>query len=102
MGIKRFEIVCASFDLHVYENLTRDVNLSKRPRKSNSSFSMLTSNLKFQGNRLTILKNLGIEPNNILGIIVHILQLLKTYEAAIALIFIYNAYRGLLYSTAAV
>ena len=63
---------------------------------------MLTSNLKFQGNRLTILKNLGIEPNNILGIIVHLLQLLKTYEAAIALIFIYNAYRGLLYSTAAV
>ena len=47
-------------------------------------------------------KNLGIEPNDILGIIVHILQLLKTYEAAIALIFIYNAYRGLLYSTAAV
>ena len=47
-------------------------------------------------------KKLGIEPNDILGIIVHILQLLKTYEAAIALIFIYNAYRGLLYSTAAV
>ena len=57
---------------------------------------MLTSKL------LKILKNLGIKPINILGIIVHILQLLKTYEAAIALIFIYNAYRGLLYSTAAV
>ena len=57
---------------------------------------MLTSQL------FKILKNVGIKPNNILGIIVHILQLLKTYEAAIALIFIYNAYRGLLYSTAAV
>ena len=40
--------------------------------------------------------------DNIAGIVVHILQFLQTYEAAYALVFIYNAYRGLLYSTAAV
>ena len=40
--------------------------------------------------------------DNIAGIVVHILQLLNTYEAAYALVFIYNVYRGLLYSTAAV
>ena len=40
--------------------------------------------------------------DNITGIVTHILQYMKTYEAAYALIFIYNLYRGLLYSTAAV
>ena len=39
---------------------------------------------------------------NISGIVVHILQLLNTYEAAYGLIFIYNLYRGLFYSAIAV
>jgi len=40
--------------------------------------------------------------DNIAGIVVHILQLLNTYESAYALIFIYNLYRGLFYSAVAV
>ena len=40
--------------------------------------------------------------DNIAGIVVHILQLLNTYESAYALIFLYNLYRGLFYSAVAV
>ena len=40
--------------------------------------------------------------DNIAGIVVHILQLLNTYESAYTLIFIYNLYRGLFYSAIAV
>lgn len=53
-----------------------------------------------EGKSITII--LVIVFDNIAGIVVHILQLLNTYESAYAVIFIYNLYRGLFYSAVAV